>query len=412
MNRQPPGADLETVFRDMSQDPFAAYRRLREDYPLIEHPRLGWLVSRYRDVAHVLADPVFSTRAYARHLEPVLGRTIIQMEGKEHADHRKVISGALRGKALHTDLAPSIARTVRTLIRDFAPNGRTDLVASFCRRLPVRVILDLLALPQQEQSQFQRWYSTFGPFMAAGHHDPDVAAAGLRACEEMRTYLDAVVTKRRARPGTDLISRMCTARVGGSTVSDEMVKNFSILLLSAGAETTDKALSSLLCLLLDHPAQLAALRADHSLIPAALAETLRHSPPTHLVFREATEEVALSAGTVPAGAQVACLLGAAGRDPERYTDPDRFDITRDDLDPDRAFGAGADHVALGLGRHFCVGAALARAETEIGLSELLNTLPDLRYADGFIPSSTGVLAHAPARLLVTFSPVRPRAGSM
>ncbi|PRH80660.1 cytochrome P450 [Streptomyces solincola] len=407
MNQRATEVLPDEVLRDLRQDPFTAYRRLREEHPVAEHPRLGWLVSRHRDVVQVLTDPAFSTHAYARHLEPVLGRTILQMEGQEHADHRRVISGALRGRTLHAELEPRIAEAAHSLVARFSGDGRTDLVESFCRLLPVRVILGVLGLPQAEHRRFQRWYSTFGPFMA-GHDDPEVAAAGLRARDEMRAYFDGVIAERRAHPGTDLVSRMCAARVDGAPLSADVVRNFCALLLSAGAETTDKALSSLVSLLLDHPDQLDAVRADRSLIPAALAETLRHSPPTHMVFREAEQDVVLSGVTVPAGAQVVCLLGAAGRDPERYAEPDRFDVARGDLDPDRAFGAGAGHVALGLGRHFCVGAALAKAEVEIGLSALLDALPDLRYADGFSLRRAGVLAHAPTRLLVEFSPLSDR----
>jgi pulcherriminic acid synthase len=123
-----------------------------------------------------------------------------------------------------------------------------------------------------------------------------------------------------------------------------------------------------------------------------------------MIMRQTAADVTVSGGTIPAGATVTCLIGAANRDEERYRDPDRFDIFRDDLTATTAFSAAADHLAFALGRHFCVGALLARAEVQTGVGQLLDAMPDLRLADGFVPREQGVFTRGPRSLPVRFTP--------
>jgi pulcherriminic acid synthase len=176
-------------------------------------------------------------------------------------------------------------------------------------------------------------------------------------------------------------------------------------LLAAGGETTDKAIASVFANLLRHPDQFAAVRDDRSLIPQAFAETLRFSPPVHMIMRQPGEDVTVSGGTIPAGSTVTCLIASANRDPERYADPDSFDIFRDDLKVTTAFTAAADHLAFALGRHFCVGALLAEAEVVAGTNQLLDAMPDMRLRPGFEPVERGVFTRGPETLPVEFTPV-------
>ena len=129
------------------------------------------------------------------------------------------------------------------------------------------------------------------------------------------------------------------------------------------------------------------------------------NPPTHIILRQLTTDVEISETSIPAGSTVFCLIGAANRDPRRYARSEEFDVARDDLDMGRAFTAGANHMGFGAGRHFCVGAVLAKAEAEIGLRLLLETIPDLGYAPGFVPFEEGTLTRAPRSIRVVFTPV-------
>jgi pulcherriminic acid synthase len=392
---------------EFAADPYPAYRLMREHAPLIRHEPTGsYLVSRYEDVERAFKDKesVFTTENYDWQLEPVHGKTIVQLSGREHAVRRALVAPAFRGSDLRDKFLPVIESNARELIDAFRRKGEVDLVDSFATRFPVNVIADMLGLDKADHDRFHAWYTSVVAYLGNLARDPDIAAAGERTRVEFAEYMIPIIQERRENLGEDLLSTLCAAEVDGVRMSDEDIKAFCSLLLAAGGETTDKAIAGMFANLLAHPDQLAAVREDRSLIDRALAETLRFTPPVHMIMRQTAAEVTVSGGTIPAGATVTCLIGAANRDGERYRDPDRFDIFRDDLTATTAFSAAADHLAFALGRHFCVGALLARAEVRTGVGQLLDAMPDMRLADGFVPREQGVFTRGPRSLPVRFTP--------
>ncbi|MFF5264302.1 cytochrome P450 [Actinomadura viridis] len=391
---------------EFATDPYSAYRIMREHAPLFWHePMQSYVISRYEDVSRAFRDPAFTTANYDWQLEPVHGRTILQLSGREHAVRRGLVAPAFRGDELQGRFLPVIERNARRLIGRFRATGRVELVGEFSTHFPINVIVDMLGLDQADHARFQRWYTSIIAFLGNLAQDPEVAAAGERTRVELAAYMLPIIAERRANPGDDLLSRLCLAEIDGTRMSDEDIKAFVSLLLAAGGETTDKAISAIMANLLVHPEQLAAVRADRSLIARAFAETLRFSPPVHMIMRQPDRDVTLSCGTIPAGSTVTCLIGAANRDAERYRDPERFDIFRDDLDTTTAFSAAANHLAFALGRHFCVGALLAKTEVEVAMNMLLDAMPDVRVADGFVPVEQGGFTRGPERLPLEFTPV-------
>ncbi|MFG1805500.1 cytochrome P450 [Streptomyces sp. NPDC049040] len=396
---------------EFAADPYSAYRIMREHHPLIRHEATGsYLVSRYEDVARAFKDPVFTSDNYEWQLAPVHGRTILQMDGTEHSVRRALVAPAFRGRELREKFLPVIERNAAELIDGFRAEGRADLVADFATRFPINVIVDMLGLDRADHDRFHGWYTAIIAFLGNLSQDPDVTAAGLRTREELAAYMLPVIRERRAHPGDDLLSTLCTAEIDGVAMSDEDVKAFVSLLLAAGGETTDKAVAGVFRNLLANPEQLAAVRADRSLIAAAFAETLRFTPPVHMIMRQPSRDVALSGGTVPAGATVTCLIGAANRDPARYAEPDTYDIHRKDLTTANAFSAAADHLAFALGRHFCVGALLAKAEIEVGVGRLLDAMPDVVPDGPGLPPEQGLFTRGAGSLPVRFTPVPGGAG--
>ncbi len=393
---------------EFERDPYRAYRRMRDDEPLIWHEATNsYIVSRYEDVERVFKDKKgeFSTENYDWQIEPVHGRTILQLSGREHAVRRALVAPAFRGSDLRDKFLPVIERNSRELIDRFRTTGSVDLVTDYASRFPVNVIADMLGLDKSDYDRFHGWYTAVIAFLGNLSGDQEVIRAGERTRVEFAEYMLPIIRERREAPGDDLLSVLCTAEVDGVRMSDEDIKAFCSLLLAAGGETTDKAIAAIFANLLRHPDQLAAVRADRELISRAFAETLRYTPPVHMIMRQSTTEVTLSGGTVPAGATVTCLIGAANRDGKRYRDPDSFDIFREDLAATNAFSAAADHLAFALGRHFCVGALLAKAEVEIGVGQLLDAMPDIRLADGFDPAEHGVFTRGPQSLPVRFTPI-------
>ncbi|MEU4107263.1 cytochrome P450 [Streptomyces sp. NPDC048208] len=393
---------------EFAADPYPTYRLMRDKAPLIWHEATqSYIISRYEDVERVFKDKQgeFTTDNYDWQIEPVHGKTILQLSGREHAVRRALVAPAFRGRDLQEKFLPVIERNSRELIDTFRHTGSADLVTDYATRFPVNVIADMLGLDKADHSRFHRWYTAVIAFLGNLSGDQEVAAAGDRTRVEFAEYMLPIIRARRENLGDDLLSVLCAAEVDGVRMSDEDIKAFCSLLLAAGGETTDKAIASIFANLLAHPDQLAAVRADHGLIPRAFAETLRFTPPVHMIMRQSATEVELSGGTIPAGVTVTCLIGAANRDENRYRDPDRFDIFREDLTATNAFSAAADHLAFALGRHFCVGALLAKAEVEIGVAQLLDAMPDLRFADGFDPVEQGVFTRGPQSVPVRFTPV-------
>ncbi|MFF4832938.1 cytochrome P450 [Streptomyces sp. NPDC001315] len=354
--RRPPSLrDLRTA----AADPYPLYRTLREHFPLLyDEPFGAWLVSRHDDVRAALTDPRLAPVP-----SPADGRT---------PDHREALASVLRGPALSA-LTAAVDRGAFVLARRLAGRETADLVTEFCDWLPTATALAALGIPYEETTRVHRWCRA--GLDHRGRHP------------ELDAFLRPLVARRRAHPGSDLLSALCTAGDGGHPLPDEAVTHIAGTLLGAAGGTTARALASFLGNLLDHPRQLDVIRARPELAAGAWAESLRRDPPVHVVLRWAT----VPFGAVPAGATVACLLGAAGRDRARFADPDRYDAFRPDPAP----------LAYGSQPHGCSGALLAGLTAERGLRALLTTLPGLRRAPGARAAPEGRFHRSPPALPVT-----------
>jgi cytochrome P450 len=400
------GSEIPDILSaEFAENPYPAYKVMRDEAPLYHHEAMqSYIVSRYEDVERVFKDQVFTTANYNWQLEPVHGKTILQLSGREHSVRRALVAPAFRGSELEEKFLPVIEKNASELIDAFRKDGSVDLVEQFATRFPIGVIVDMLGLDKSDHPRFQKWYTSIIAFLGNLSQDPVVAEAGLRTKEEFAEYMLPIIRERRSNLGDDLLSTLVTAEIDGEVMSDEDVKAFCSLLLAAGGETTDKALGSMFALLLQHPEQLAAVREDRSLIDRAFAEALRFHPPVHMIMREPAEDVEIAGGVIPAGSTVTALIGAANRDERRYKDPDTFNIFRDDLNVTTAFSAAADHLAFALGRHFCVGALLAKTEVQVASNMLLDAMPDMRLEEGFVPREKGVFTRGPEALRVRFTP--------
>ncbi len=389
---------------EFAANPYPLYRQMRDDYPLHYHELMkSYVISRYDDVEKAFKDSIFSSKNYDWQLEPVHGRTILQMEGREHATHRNILTPSFRGRDLGEKFIPVIQQAAAELVEQFKGKGQVDLVGEFARLFPITVIVNMLALPREDLPKFNKWYTSIIAFLSNLSGDADVTASGLQTKEELEAYMLPIIEERRANPGPDLLSTLCTAVVDGVQMTDLEIKAFVSLLLAAGGETTDKAISNLFLNLIRNPDQLDAVRKDRTLIDRATAEMLRHSAPVQMIMRTPTEDVEMSGGVIPAGNTVTCLIGAANRDERVYATPEIFNIFRDDLDVKQAFTGAANHTAFALGRHFCVGSMLAKAEMEIAVNLLLDNMDNIAFAEGE-PPEVGVFTRAPKTLKLTFTP--------
>lgn len=398
---------------EVASDPYRFYRRLRDESPVHYDASVdSYLVSRYADVGKGYRDPALTTKNYEWQLEPVFGRGLLQMDGREHARKRALVSPHFRGRGAEKwdgVIAQNCARLVdgvvekatKTLVDEFRPGATVDICADFANHLPIAVIADVLGLPRDDQPQFFDWYTAMIGFLSNLAQDQAVADAGVRAKGEFDDYIIPVIEQRRREPGDDLISAMCTVEVDGEVLDDVEVRTHVTQLLVAGAETTDKTIGNLFCHLLESDEQFRAVREDRTLVPKAIAETLRYTPPSQMNARVTDSVVTIADVEIPEGATVTLIIASANRDDRRFESPDTFDVRRTDLDAGRAFGGAADHFAFGSGRHFCLGAILAKAELEVSTNMLLDRFPDMRLADGFTPTPRGIKMRAVPELLVS-----------
>jgi cytochrome P450 len=385
--------DLVEVFGGhfMSElgDPYPAYARLRRESPvtIIDLPMgPAYFVSRYRDVTTVLRDNgVFSSRINADGIGFVMGRTILEMDGKEHNRHRALINPVFVPKALGGELPSVVDDIAHRLIDAFADDGKADLVEQFTRTFPLRVIAHIIGLPIEDYEQFQRWALAI---ISMGS-DP---AGAIDAAGKLVDYLRPIVALRRREPRDDLMTKLVHAKVEGQQLTDEEVYSFLRLLVPAGAETTYRLIGNTLAALLSDPEQLDEVREDRSQIEWALEESLRWEAPVCFASRETTVATELGGVEIPAGSGVMVAISSANRDEAKYPEPERYDLHR----------RADDHVAFGGGKHFCVGANLARLESRIALEALFDRLKNLRLDAAERPGVYGLAFRSPRSVPVLF----------
>jgi cytochrome P450 len=366
-------------------DPYPMFAMMRASMPVMRVEfmnRIAYTVSKYDDCLAVLKDSeTYSSRSNAE-VGKVMGRTLIEMDAKEHTRNRALVQQVFVPKNLDA-LSPVLERLVHEIIDRVAGRASGDLVADFTEQFPIQVMAHLTGIPRKDHPQFQKWAIDIIGF-------PKDLAKGLAAAEALRQYLLPIIADRRANPTDDVISKLVTGTVDGEGLTDDEVVSFLRLLIPAGAETTFKLLGNLfVALLSDREARWERVRADRSLVPWALEETLRWESSVLMVSRQATRDVEIRGVPIAAGTNVSVLNASANRDEDHYANPDAYDLDRH----------ADDHLSFGFGRHHCLGYHLARMEVRIALNAMLDRLPALRLDPAAPPPQIlGLAFRAPKRV--------------
>ncbi|MFF1705444.1 cytochrome P450 [Streptomyces sp. NPDC058252] len=363
--------DLGEFGAGFTKDPYPVYAELRERGPVhwVRTPPPGayegWLVVGYEEARAALADPRLSKdsgKSGLRSLdEELMGRYLLITDPPEHTRLRSLVSGAFTMRRVEA-LRPRVQQITDELLDAMLPKGRADLVDSFAYPLPLTVICELLGVPDIDRVAFR---ALSNAIVAPSEGDDDIAAF-----EGLAAYLDELIEdKRCTAPADDLLSALIRTRAeDGDRLSHGELRAMAFILLVAGHETTVNLITTGVHTLLAHPDQLAALRADMSLLDATVEELLRFEGPVHTAtYRYAAEPMEIGGRSIAAGDPVMIGLDAANRDAVHLTDPHRFDIHR----------APRGHLSFGHGIHYCLGAPLARLEARVALRSLLERCPDL-----------------------------------
>ena len=354
-------------------DPYPVYDELRGEPVCWDEELGGWVLTGYDEVAAALADPRITRGGLPRQgdlLTRLLTRMMLFMDPPDHTRLRALANRAFTPNRVEA-LRPRIAAIVDDLLAD-AEEGEWDLIRGLAYPLPVMVIAEILSLPSGDRALFKRWSDDVIAVAAGRAASIEVRDQALRSAAELADYLARLVAELRAHPNETLLSGLVEAREGSTRLSDDELLANVILLLMNGHETTTFAIGNGVRALLSHRSELTRLRQDSRLSGSAVEEILRYDGSIQMRGVSAREDFELDSARIRAGQVIWLAIGATGRDQRVFRDPNRFDICRS---PNR-------HLQFGRGPHFCIGAALARAEIEHALAGLLRRFGRIEPAAG------------------------------
>ncbi len=383
-------ADQDLLSPELTENPFAYFAELRASDPVHWAPASkAWLLTRYDDVLAAFSDPRLSSdrvrplldvlpaerRAEYGPMLEVISRWMVVTDPPVHTRLNRLASRAFRQQRVSA-MSGWIGELVEELLDDFVASGGDDFLAGLAYPLPAAVIARMMGVPQQDRGMFQHWSDELAlvAFGAGGQDRAGRYARALAGVRELQEYLAGLIERRRREPGEDMISVLLGsagqegADEDGDHLDDAELMALCSLILFAGHETTTNLLCNAIVALDRHPAELARLRADPSLVNRAVEEVLRYEGPIKILIRWVVEDHERDGRRVRAGDRVFLVLQSANRDKGTFADPDRFDIGRP---------AKPLHVGFGRGVHACLGAQLARIEARAALPKILGRLGDI-----------------------------------
>ena len=349
------------------EDPYPAYRRLREKAPVYHNAERGFFaLSRYHDVLAAFRDTARLSNEEGVAIEQI-GRaretmSFLGMDPPDHTRLRSLVSSGFTPRRVR-ELEPRIRELATHYIDQFIDRGECEFIGEFAGRLPMDVISEMLGVPETDRDTLRAWSDLV---LHRDEGKQEVPPEGLAAAAKLVQYFVELVARRRVKPEDDLTDALIAAKIEGDRLEDADIIGFLFLMVIAGNETTTKLLGNAFYWGCRNPSQLALVQADPGLIPDWAEETLRYDPSSQLIARAAVTDIELHGQVIPKGGRVALLIGSANRDERYWKDPDVYDVGRDTT----------GSLSFGQGTHFCLGASLARLEARVSLEELLRRLGD------------------------------------
>jgi pimeloyl-[acyl-carrier protein] synthase len=401
-----PGLSLYHLLEpDVLANPYPLYHRLRTEDPVHWDSYLhSWVVTRYEDVVTVLQNfsaartptPDQLRGLGLSELEPVAKVMVRQLLFRDPPAHTRLrgLAAAAFSPSKVEALRHHIQETTDYLIDAVVAEGRMDVITDLADLLPATLTAELMGVPVEDRSQLKAWSKDFSEILGNFQHNPGRTAVMLKTVEQMTDYFRRRMRAKVCPSQEGVVHTLMTAEVDGDRLTEEEIIANSIITLVGGLETTTNLIGNGLLSLLRNPRELQLLRANSSLYPSAIEELLRYESPIQYTSRLAPADVDLGGKSISKRQAVIAVVGAANHDPERFPDPDRLDITRQDN----------RHLAFGWAAHFCFGAPLARLEGQIALSTMLRRLRNLALVPGALVWRTNMGFRGLEALPVTFDP--------
>lgn len=371
---------------EIVQDPYPAYRRLREQGPLhfldVSRGAWGvWGVFSHAECSAVLKDPRISAKRADRmlvllpmnkqsefkELAQLLGLWMLFLDPPEHSRLRKLMNKGF-GQTTAEALRPQVEKVVNKILDPLENVSSIDLVHAIAHPMPVRVISELLGIPEGMQGAFLRWSDAIADFLTNPHRTVEHAQDAQKAVLALTEFFRKAVTERRRKKGSDLISLLIDIEEEGEILTEEELYAQCVMLLWAGHETTRNLIANSIYSLLREPEKMANLRENPTLIRTAVEEFLRFESPVQYTARITKEDINLCNVRISKGQTIFCMLGAANRDPKQFNDPDTLHLNR----------LNNQHLAFAAGPHFCIGSQLARLEGQVAILRIIQRFPQMR----------------------------------
>jgi cytochrome P450 len=377
----PPLSLYHLLDPEVLASPYPLYRRLREEDPVHWDPYLhAWVVTRYADVVTVLhhyragrtPSPERLEELGMGELNPIAALMVRQMlflDPPEHGRVRRLASAAFTPRRVAV-LREHIRQIAEGLVDGLAGGGRFEVISGLANPLPAIVTAEMLGVPTADHDLLKSWSQDFAEMLGNFQHNPGRTKKVLQTVEDMVAYFQAAVISEASKPTEGLINALTTAEIDGDRFSEEEIVANVIVTMVGGQETTTNLIGNGLLTLLRHPDQLERLRSDPTLLESAVEELLRYESPSQHTARLAPAGAVLGGKEIPEGDAVIAVMGAGNRDPERFSDPDRLDLGRQNN----------RHLAFGWAAHFCFGAPLARIEGQIAFETVLSRFSELSLA--------------------------------
>jgi len=373
---------------EIDADPFPAYRRLRDEFPVFwsEHARM-WILSRYEDVSAALQDWQTYSSSKGNLMDELPGRagfTLGSTDPPRHDRLRALVQAAFTKRSVEAMTEPA-REMARSALADLRDRAVFDFIDGFSSRITVGTLFRLMGLPPQDHAVIRRRVVTMI------QSDPATRQKGpahIQAFQDMVAYVREVVAERRASPQDDLISRLITAEIDGDKLAESEIVMTSMTLIMAGVESLSSFLAMFALNLAAHPDARRRLVAAPDLIPQAMEESLRYNTSAQRFRRVLMRDTTLHGVTMRAGDFVSLMYGSANRDERKYRDADRYDIDR----------RARDHLGFGGGVHICLGTMMARLVTRVAIAEFLAAVPDYRVAADRLAWNPSTTFRAPVTL--------------
>jgi cytochrome P450 len=377
----------EALPPEIIANPYPNYHQLRIEDPVHWNGPMGtWNLTRYSDVMETLRDRRMSSDRMSLYVDripeqmqeimaPILSifsNMMLVADPPRHTRLRSLANKAFTPRVVE-NMRSGIEAIVEELLDGAAAAGRMDVIRDLAYPLPMRVISGMLGVAPEDRDQFKKWTDDLAMFLGDVRGAAEHVGVAQRSALEMVEYLKGIIRECRENPRDDLITALVAAEEQGDTFSEEELYAMFVLLQIGGHETTTNLIGNGLLALLQNPGEMQKLIDDPALMGTAVEELLRYHSPIQITARIATEDLEIGGKQIAKGQFISTYLGAANRDPEYFSEPDRLDVTREEN----------RHLAFAFGPHFCLGAALARLEGQTAIGAVLRRMPDLRLEPPF-----------------------------